>query len=312
MEECSWKSVIFLSDSILSTSPTNLTALFARALALSSQFNFAGLESWMKSLPSDLSSHPSLLAIRCQALESQHNFYQILILLGGDNPHPLTPPLLSIDTVEQSKLLKPFRDRALFNLSKSDIRPPIFEPISIDPLSPPAISDAIFSAFTNRDPRYVEKYSILCDKSSETDSLLLTACGCLRYLRNCEDHGLAFLHKALEEDPDFEICWEALLFVLIENLEFDSGLIVFKKAQRRFPQSQILPLFGVSLLLKSGSVQLAWPLLQQLHGGDPAILHERGVAYFMDGELAEAAESGGRFGRSGSQFWTLFGTIGAV
>jgi anaphase-promoting complex subunit 6 len=244
----------------------------------------------MKSLPPELSSHPSLLAIRCQSLESQHNYDRIILLLGGDSPYPLTPPVVSLDSVEQSPLLKPFRDRALFNLSKSDIRPPLFEPTSHDPLSPPAIADAISSAFATRDPRYVEKYAILCDKSSETDSLLLTACGCLRYLRRCEDRGLAFLHKALEEDPDFEICWEALLFVLIENLEFDSGLIVFKKAQRRFPQSQTLPLFGVSLLLRSGAVQLAWPLLQQMQGADPAVLHERGVAYFVDGELAEAAE----------------------
>jgi anaphase-promoting complex subunit 6 len=290
MHECSWKSVLFFSDVILDSSPTNLSAIFARAVALFSQSHFSALESWMKSIPGCISSHPALLSIRCRGLESQRQYSQIVILLGGDGPNPLIPPLISIDAVERSSLLKPLRDRALFNLSKSEFRNRPPAPALTDPLSPSAIASDISSAFTKRDPRYVDKYATLCDSTSKTDSLLLTACGCVRYLRRCEDFGLAFLHKALELDSEFEICWLGLLFVLTETQQFDRGLITFKNAQRRFPQSEELPLFGVSLLLRGGFAHLAWPLLQQLRSSDPAVVHERGVAYLLDGELAEAAE----------------------
>jgi anaphase-promoting complex subunit 6 len=192
--------------------------------------------------------------------------------------------------VEASPLLKPIRDRALFNLSKSDMPLPLPPPALTDPLSPAVISDHIASALSTNEPKFIEQYAFLSDKTSETDSLILTACGCLRYLRGCDDKGLIFLQKAVDEHSDHEICWLALLFVFIQTLEFESGLIAFKNAQRRFPRSELLPLFGVSLLLRSGAVQLAWPLLQQLGAADSTVIHERGVAYFLDGELAEAAE----------------------
>jgi anaphase-promoting complex subunit 6 len=144
----------------------------------------------------------------------------------------------------------------------------------------------IARALTARDPSRLRKYTTICDKTTATDSLLLTACGAFRFLSGAGDRGLAFLQKAVE-DSDFEICWLALIFVSLETGDFDIGLTFFKAAQRRFPDSESLPLFGATLLLRSGAPQLAWPYLQ---GGDVCVIHERGVAYLLDGEPAEAAD----------------------
>jgi tetratricopeptide (TPR) repeat protein len=229
------------------------------------------------------------------ALESQKKYAEILDVLGGDPEHSVTHPLISLANVEMSDVLRPFRRLAEFNLNRTDgriLRTPASQTELSDSLSSYRIEEDIIKGLMNKDPSRLQKYTRMCDKTSERDALLLTACGCWRYLisNGSSDTCIGFLLKAVEEDPDCEISWLSLIFVYIDTLELDQGIVAVKTAQRRFPSSTRLPLFALSLDLRRGVTSFARTWLRLCDSTDPYVLHEKGVFLIMEGEFAEAAE----------------------
>lgn len=291
LTECRWKSVQLISESILRKNPRDFDAVFAKSLQLYSRSKFVELEEWMKTLPKDVASNILLLRIRCKALEKQRNFSEIVDLLGGNVENPLAPPLIPLTQVLHSSVMVELREMAMFNLAQTDQRrAPRDLPPATDPLSPDAVKSDVVKALMNDDHQILQKYTVCCDRTSENDAVVLTACGCHRFLCGRVETGIAFLAKATIEDPDLEMAWIALVYILIESGEFEQGLVTLKKAQRRFPRSDEIRVLAVSLHLKTGMIELARPYLRELDANDPFTIHEMGVAYLMDGEVAQGAE----------------------
>ena len=289
--ECRWHSVQVMSEAVLRGSPCDFEALFAKALQLYSRLKLVELEEWMKTLPVDIATNSILLRIRCRALEKQHKFVEIVDLLGGCIENPLVPPLLSLAQVSRSSELLSIRESALFNMAQAEYRAPLKEgPPMDDPLSPETVQRDVVRALMSDEAQVLQKYTTLSDKTSENDAVILTACGCHRFLCGRVETAVAFLAKATVEDPDLEMAWIALIYILTESGEFEQGLVTLKKAQRRFPRSDDIRALAVSLHLKTGYIELARPYLKTLKPDDPFTIHEMGVSYLMEGEVAQGAE----------------------
>ena len=290
IEECRWKSVQFLSETILKHDPDNFEALFGKAIQLFSISKYVALEEWMRTLPLSIASDLTLLNIRCRGLEKQKRFDEIVVLLGGDLENQLAPPLIPMSQVSISTPLSSMRERALFNLSHTNYRDLDFESIpSSDPLSPLSVHNDVVQALMSRDKQILQKYTTMCDRTSENDAAILTACGCHRYLCGRVDTAIALLAKATDEDPDLEIAWIALVEILTESCEHEQGLVTLKKAQRRFPNSEAMTVLAISLHLKMKLIELARPYIRSLRSDDLYAIHEMGVSFLIEGEAAEAA-----------------------
>ncbi|OHT16586.1 TPR Domain containing protein [Tritrichomonas foetus] len=292
-EQCHWKSALFYSEKILHLYPSNFEALFCRAFSFLCTQQFAELEQWMMTLPDDIAKNEKLLFIRCKALQSTKNYAKIVSILGGyADTVSLVIPVVSLDDVTNSDLLRPIRENALFNLSHTDYLPKDEkknENIPNDPLNPQKVVNSIIQAMMNQDPEFVEPYSIMTDKTTESDPLILTACACYSLLNEHAEAGEALLMKATEENPDCEIAWLCLISSFINSAEWDQGLSTLRKVIRRFPTSSSVSMFALSLHLKSGTSSLAWPWIQQSDESSLFVKHERGVALLMDGDIAQAA-----------------------
>ncbi|OHT00811.1 TPR Domain containing protein [Tritrichomonas foetus] len=294
LDNCDWKSVLFFSREILSSDPQNLEALVSKSLALYCSEKYNELEEWMKTIPlSIMSKNKQLVEIRCRALLNQQMYSYIIPILGGDLSTPLVPIIMSIDDVLESPTLSAIRQNAISNISQTETFP--IEIVGnknselTDPLSEKTMTENIKNALMFHDPHLIEQYTKICDRTSQKDDLLLTACGCYKYLNDEKIQGKAYVMKATEENPDCEIAWLSLLFMFTETLEWEQGFITINKVSRRFPNSDSVSLFAISLYLKSGSVQLAWPWIKKSTINDPFYQHEKAVATFMDGQIAEAS-----------------------
>jgi anaphase-promoting complex subunit 6 len=201
-------------------------------------------------------------------------------------------PVLSLSDVMKSDILRAIRETAIFNLSRSDDIPRPRRPSqskSDDPLSPHKIIDAIVKSMSAQDPSGLEKYAVVTDRTTETDPYILTACGCLSLLSQQSQTAETFFVKAVEENPDCEIAWLCLIWSYMASAEWDQGLSTLRKVVRRFPASESVGMFAMSLHLKSGSPILAWTWISQGDIDCMFVRHERGVASLMDGDLAEAS-----------------------
>jgi anaphase-promoting complex subunit 6 len=290
----SWKSALFYSDQILSRDPKNLEALTGRALALLCARKYTELEQWISGLPQITIQSEALLAIRCKALQIVKDYSKIVQILGGDTENnPLAIPVLSITEVSQSKILTAVRQDALFNLSTSDdvarTRKTGTDAQLSDALSSLHITTVIARSLIDKDPRQLEKYVNFADKSTETDPLVLTACGCLAILNGQTQVGESFFMKAVEEDPDCEVGWLSLIWSYMDHSEWDQGLSTLRKVVRRFPSSENVAMFAMNLHLKSGSPILAWNWILQSDVECVFVRHERGVATMMDGDAQEGS-----------------------
>lgn len=327
-EKCQWKSVLFYCDRLLKKDPSNFTTLFCRAFAFYCTQQFAELEQWMSDLPDKIQQNEQLLVIRCKGLQATKNYSKIISILGGyADTISLIIPVLTLEEVKKSqKLLMPIRENALFNLSHTDYLPSQKDQTKSekqkelnDPLNPKRIVKLITTAMMTQDPELLMPFSLMTDKTTENNALILTACGCCSFLNDQAEAGEAFLIKATEEDPDCEIAWLCLISSFTSAAEWDQGLSTLRKVIRRFPMSISVSMFAMSLHLKSGSVSLAWPWIHQLTenrnfqiqkdnsseaaktetnshctqnslSGDDMlfVIHERGVALLMDGDVAQA------------------------
>jgi anaphase-promoting complex subunit 6 len=290
----SWKSALFYSDQLLLISRGNFDALLGRSFSLLFSHKYSELEQWISTLPVSFIRNQHLLAVRCKGLQNVKDYAKILQILGGDSENsPLTVPILSLTEVSKIKILEDIRQDALFNLSMADdvsrTRKSTPDTLYSDPLSPSHISSAIARAMIDRDPIQLESYIGLTDKSTESDSLVLTACGCLALLSGQTQSGEAFFMKAVEEDPDCEIGWLSLIWSYMEQCEWDQGLSTLRKVVRRFPSSENVAKFAMSLHLKSGSPILAWNWISQGDTDCPFVRHERGVANLLDGDAREGS-----------------------
>ena len=290
-ERCHWKSALFYSEKLLHLDKNNFDALFCRAFSLFCTQQFSELEQWMSALPENVAKNDQLLVIRCKGLQATKNYAKIVSILGGyTDTVSLVIPIVTLDEVNKSNLLKPIRENALFNLSHSDYLPKDNNETQMepdDPLNPKKIVKAITTAMMTQDPEILQPYSLMTDKTTENDPLILTACGCYSLLNDQADAGEAFLMKAAEEDPDCEIAWLCLISSFINSAEWDQGLSTLRKVIRRFPNSPCVSMFAMTLHLKSGSASLAWPWIQQSDSDNLFVIHERGVALLIDGEVAQ-------------------------
>lgn len=336
-EKCQWKSVLFYCDRLLKIDPSNFTTLFCRAFAFYCTQQYAELEQWMSDLPVKIQQNEQLLVIRCKGLQATKNYSKIISILGGyTDTISLIIPVLTLEELKKSpKLLMPIRENALFNLSHTDYYPNQKDKSknpekseSNDPLNPNRIVKLITTAMMTQDPELLMPFSLMTDKTTENDALILTACGCCSLLNDQAEAGEAFLIKATEEDPDCEIAWLCLISSFTSAAEWDQGLSTLRKVIRRFPTSTSVSMFAMSLHLKSGSVSLAWPWIHQLTENRILndtrnlsktsktnetkkenekvnssnilnsnafsiddklfVIHERGVALLMDGDVAQA------------------------
>lgn len=310
LDNCNWKSALFISQQILSKDPENFSALFGKAISLYSMAKYSELEDWMKSLPVEILRIPQILNIRCLALQNQKQYSTIISLLGGDFLNQFVPHVMQIEEVEKIPSLNQIRQNSIFCLSSpADMTsfPSDFFTSRLnhkkskstdncnnelffltDPLNPDSISETITHSLMTHQPKLLQKYTKMCDKTSRTDDLLLTACGCYKYLMGEQLQGKAYVMKATEENPDCEIAWLSLIFMLIESSEFELGYTMINRVSGRFPNSQSVSLFAISLSLKSRSTQLAWPWILKEEIDNIFYQHEKAVALFMDGEIAQS------------------------
>lgn len=319
-ENCQWKSVLFYCDRLLKLNPSNLKTLFCRAFALFCNQQYSELEQWMTSLPNDVAKNEQLLVMRCKGLEATKNFSKIVSILGGyTDTISLVIPVITIEEVNKSKnLLFPIRENALFNLSQTDYLPKQNiktnekeTPPPNDPMNPPKLVELIKEAMMKNDPDLLQPFTLMTDKTTESDPLILTACGCYSLLNDQIEAGETFLIKATEEDPDCEIAWLCLILSFTNSAEWDQGLSALRKVIRRFPTSVSVSMFALSLHLKSGSASLAAPFIQLLAENQSPdltftkyhkvtitptisypdllfVIHERGVASLMEGDVTQA------------------------
>lgn len=310
LDNCNWKSAIFFSQLILSKQPNNFNGLFGKAISLYSMTKYSELEEWMKSLPIECLRNPQLLNIRCLALQKQKQYSTIVSLLGGDLLNKFVPQVLQIDEVEKFPTLKKIRQDSIFCLSSamdassfpsnfftyqdgnknrhSNEGEEDFLDFLTDPLNPDSISETISRSMMSNQPKLLQKYTKMCDKTTRSDDLLLTACGCYKYLMGEELQGKAYVMKATEENPDCEIAWLSFIYMLIKSSEFELGYTLINRISRRFPNSQSVSLFAISLSLKSLSTQLAWPWIKKEEIDSIYYQHEKAVALFIDGEIAQS------------------------
>lgn len=247
----------------------------------------------MSSLPLRTLQEPHLLAMRCKGLQAMKQYAKIIGLLGGESDSSLiTTPILSVQEVGRSAILKELRDDALFNLVNSDdfsrSRKSGRAAKTNDPLSPNRTVDVIVKSLTTGNSGLLEPFAVLTDNSTQSDPLILSACGCLRFLNDQNQGAEALFLKALEEDPDCEIAWLCLMWAYMARAEWDQGLSTLRKVNRRFPSSESVSMFAMSLHLKSGTPILAWNWISQADAGNVFVRHERGVALLMDGDTTEA------------------------
>jgi anaphase-promoting complex subunit 6 len=295
LQACHWKSVLFYSEQILDHNPDNFDALFARSYALCCCQRHSELEQWMSSLPLGTLQEPRLLAIRCKGLQVTKQYAKIVGLLGGESDSSLiTTPVLSVQDVTRSGILKEIRDDALFNLVNSDdfsrSRKSGQATKADDPLSPNRTIDAIGKSLTTGNSQFLEPFAVLTDSSTQNDPFILSACGCLRLLNDQGQGAEALFLKALEENPDCEIAWLCLIWAYMARAEWDQGLSTLRKVNRRFPSSESVSMFAMSLHLRSGTPILAWNWISQADGDNVFVRHERGVALLMDGDTADAIQ----------------------
>ena len=134
----------------------------------------------------------------------------------------------------------------------------------------------------------------MSDNTTENDPLILTGCACYCILRGDPlNQVTAILIKATNVEPDCEIAWLTLAYSYILASEYDQSLATLRNVDRRFPNSISVPAFEASLHLKSGSLSLAWPWIKRacdITPNSPFILHEKGVAYLLDGDFSSAAQ----------------------
>lgn len=309
LDRCNWKSALFISQHILSQEPDNFDALFGKAISLYSMAKYSELEDWMKSLPEEILRIPQILHVRCLALQNQKQYSLIVSLLGGDFLNQYVPHIMQIEEVEKIPPLSRIRQNAIFCLSSpADMAsfPSDFFASRVsnkknrsvdsesdlyfltDPLNPDSISETISHSMMTHQPKLLQKYTKMCDKTSRSDDLLLTACGCYKYLMGEQLQGKAYVMKATEENPDCEIAWLSLIFMLIESSEFELGYTMINRVSGRFQNSKSVSLFAISLSLKSRSTQLAWPWILKEEINNIFYQHEKAVALFMDGEIAQS------------------------
>ena len=160
-----------------------------------------------------------------------------------------------------------------------------------DPFSPSNIIDKIIEAFKNNDPLVIQPFTLKFDHTSSDDGILLTVCGVYQYLIKSVEYGEVLLIKATESQPELEISWLCLLYLYIETEEWDKGFSILKKASRRFPNSESLCLFAITLNLKSDCVQNAHQWIQKLWRNDTKnifLIHEKGVSLLKEGNIHES------------------------
>ena len=290
IEEGRWKSVLFYSQQLLRVRANYIEALVAHALSLYCSNKLAELEQFMTSLSLDVLQNEQIMTIRCNGLMQTKDYTKIIAILGGDpEAASIVIPIIQMADVMKSERLKALREAALFNASQTDeySRPKATEEQS-DPLNPSKVTSMITEAMMKRQPELLEKFGLMADKTTEADPLILTACGCNCWLNGQTETGDAFFMKAVEEDPDCEIAWLCLLTSFIEASEWDQGLSTLRKLIRRFPGSDSVSMFAVSLHLKSGSPTLARPWISKSDIDCLFVRHERGVACLMENDCEEA------------------------
>lgn len=295
LDICDWKSALFICEQILSTDPNNFEAIFSKCYSLLCCQKNMELEYYSSTLPEKFAKNHYILKLRCTGLEHQKMYSEILVLLGGDSSNPFVYPLIPLEEVNESKLLKPIRDNALFNLSLIETPPKRKQQTPIqnfdDPFSPNNITNKIIDAFKNKDPQVIQQFTLKFDHTSSNDGLLLTACGVYQYLVGRNEYGEQLMTKATINEPDLEIAWLSLLYFYIEIEEWDKGFSILKKASRRFPDSESICLFGISLNLKCDSVQNARQWIHKIRKNsitNPFLLHEIGVAFLKEGNIHES------------------------
>ena len=296
MEKCLWKSVLFYADAILNEKKDDFEAIFCRSFALYSTKNFRELESWLSSLPQHLQYNEQLLIIRCKALLQNKDFSSVLSLLSNDDQGLLQSPTKVQSTISRSQILTEFKNECLFNLGKTEILPQSSEKAreelssveKLDPLHPQVITQCIVDAMMQKDPSKIQKFTLLTDKRSEDNAYIVTACACYNILNKQLDSGQAFLMKATEIDPDCEISWLCLIYLLMETGEWDQALSTLKTVNLRFPMSSSATMFGISIHLRSGSPSLAMPWIEKIGLVNDFVKHEAAVAQMMDGSYGAA------------------------
>ena len=293
MENCSWKSVLFYANNILSVDKCDYNAIFCRSFALFSTNNFRELESWITSLPLKFQIDENLLIIRCKALLANKNYSAVSSLLSTEEALPgtsnnIVPP----EVINNSEILRRFKEECLFNLGKTEIPPKQIikkdADDKLDSLHPKNITKCIVEAMMKKDPSKIQKFTLMTDKRSENDAYIITACACYKILCKEYDSGQAFLIKATEINPDCEIGWLCLIFLFMETGEWDQALSTLKSVNTRFPLSESAAMFGISIYLRSGSPSLAMPWIEKIGIVNDFVKHESAVAQMMDGSLGTA------------------------
>lgn len=290
IEMCSWKSAIFYSSELLEINPMSVEGAFGQSLSLYCQGKLAELEIFMRSLPMELQTNEQIIILRCKGLEKTKDYEKICSLLGGDlNLVPVSLPVINIDDLDKHPRLKAIRENAMFNAAHSDDRILLPQQDGKDPMRPSEIIKRITEAMMKRKPELVEDFTLKADRTTKTDALVLTACGCSCWLDQRIEEGDALFMKAIDEDPDCEIAWLCLLMSLIESSAWDQGISTIRQVIRRFPESESVWMFAMSLHLKNGSTTLAQPWICRSDIDIPFVKHERGVSALLDGDYEDAA-----------------------
>ena len=299
LNDCSLKSAMLYANSILKENPNDYQALFSKAFIFYCSKKYTELEKFYSSLPEEYAKDENILNIYCRCLVATKQYKQIIFLLGGEQDIiPINPPLISIEDVYKSPVLRKYRDLAFFNLSETEKRPIIQEELieskPVDPLHPQNIISTIITAMNTHNADLLEHFTTLSDNTTENDPLILTGCACYCILRGDPlNQVTAILIKATNVEPDCEIAWLTLAYSYILASEYDQSLATLRNVDRRFPNSISVPAFEASLHLKSGSLSLAWPWIKRacdITPNSPFILHEKGVAYLLDGDFSSAAQ----------------------
>ncbi|EAY22354.1 TPR Domain containing protein [Trichomonas vaginalis G3] len=289
MEDCSWKSVMFYADMILQSKKDCYEAVFCRLYALYAMGNFRELEQWAESLPKQYIADEQLLIIRCKALLENKDYSKIITLLAADAvaDEIILPIIVPKEVVESSKMLKYFRDTALFNSGRTETPPTTTEQKSKaspnDHLHPEAITNSIIRAMMNKDPTILHKYTLLSDSRSENDAYIVTACGCYRILCEERESGHALLVKATTIDQSCEIAWLCLIYSFMQAEEWNEAISTLKIVHNRYPNSKSVAMFAMSIHLKADSPSLALPWIEMVGEINDFVKHEHAVLTMLEG-----------------------------
>ena len=299
LNSCSWKSAMLYANFILKENPKDYQAIFSKVFCYYCSKKYTELEKFYSSLPEELAKEENILDIYCRSLVATKQYKRIIFLLGGEpDIISINPPLILLEDVFKSPVLRKYRDLALFNLSETEKRPDILEskiqPKAIDILHPQNLISTIITAMNTHNADLLEHFTTLSDNTTENDPLILTGCACYCILRGDPlNQVTAILVKATTVDPDCEIAWLTLAYSYILASEYDQSLATLRNVDRRFPNSINFLAFEASLHLKSGSLSLAWPWIKRacdIAPDSPFILQEKGVAYLMEGNLSSASK----------------------